>query len=102
MLGKVVWFNVKNGYGFIQGLEDHVDYFAHFSKIIAEPGHFRLLTKGDTVEFTAANADRGNGATKPQATNIKIIEEAMNEVFGTNANHDQRGPINGPGEYPVR
>jgi len=102
MLGKVVWFNVKNGYGFIQGLEDHVDYFAHFSKIIADPGHFRLLTKGDTVEFTSADADRGNGATKPQATNIKIIEEAIDEVFGTNANHNQRGFIQRTPEYPVR
>jgi cold shock CspA family protein len=101
MLGKVVWFNVKNGYGFIQGQEDRVDYFAHFSKIIAEPGDFRLLTKGDTVEFTAMEADRGNGQSKPQAVSIKIVEEAAHEVRGTNTDHNFRGQLKRSAERQV-
>ena len=79
MIGKVLWFNVKNGYGFVRGLADDVDYFAHFSKIIAEPGHFRLLQKGDTVEFEAQQVDRGLGITKPQALSIKVVEGGKDE-----------------------
>jgi cold shock CspA family protein len=102
MLGKVLWFNVKNGYGFISGLEDRVDYFAHFSKVIAEPGEFRLLNKGDLVEFQPVEADRGNGQSKPQAANIKIIEEAAcDEIRRTDTDHDQRRPIQRPPEHKI-
>jgi cold shock CspA family protein len=101
MLGKVVWFNVKNGYGFIKGHEDHLDYFAHFSKIIAEPGDFRLLTKGDTVEFTGVEADRGDGQSKPQAVSIKIVEEAAHEVRGTNTDYNFGRSFKRPTERQV-
>ena len=103
MLGKVVWFNVKNGYGFIRGLEDHVDYFAHFSKIVAEPGHFRLLNKGDTVEFSAVEADRGNGQSKPQATQIKILEgNDTDEILGTDVDCDFGGSLKHSSESSVQ
>lgn len=99
MIGKVVWFNVKNGYGFVRGA-DEVDYFAHFSKIIAEPGHFRLLQKGDTVEFEAQQVEREAGITKPQALNIKVVEGGKDESllreepssdFGRRVQHSTTG-----------
>ena len=73
MLGKVIWFDVKKGFGFIKG-EDNKDYFAHYSKIEAPLGEFRVLDEGETVSFEPAMADRG-GAQKPQATKIQRSKE---------------------------
>ena len=72
MKGTVVWFDVKKGFGFIKG-EDDIDYFAHFSKILAPDGEFRLLDEKEVVEFEPVSIDRGRGITKPQAINIKSI-----------------------------
>lgn len=69
MIGKVLWFDVKKGFGFIKA-EDGQDVFAHYSKIVAEPGEFRLLEEGEEVEFELFMSDRGNGAQKPQAKDI--------------------------------
>jgi CspA family cold shock protein len=71
--GKVLWFDVKKGFGFIKG-EDDVDYFAHFSKIQAPSGEFRLLEEGDDVEFEPFMAARQDGKEKPQAKMIKSIK----------------------------
>lgn len=85
-----MWFNVKNGYGFVRGLDDGKDYFAHFSKIVAEPGQFKLLQKGDTVDFTPSVADRGEGLVKPQALNIKVVEGGSHEILRDHADSDIR------------
>jgi len=70
MIGKVIWFDVKKGFGFIKS-EDGKDVFAHYSKILAEPGEFRLLEENEQVEFDLVMSDRGDGGQKPQAVNIK-------------------------------
>ena len=72
MVGKVLWFDVKKGFGFIKA-EDK-DYFVHYSKIQSPIGEFKVLCEGDTVEFEPFAADRGDGHTKLQAKNIKIVE----------------------------
>ena len=71
--GTTLWFDVKKGFGFIKG-EDGTDYFAHFSKINAPSGEFRLLEEGDEVEFEPFFAERGD-SKKPQAKEIKLINE---------------------------
>jgi CspA family cold shock protein len=71
--GVTLWFDVKKGFGFIKG-EDGIDYFAHFSKIIAPSGEFRLLEEGCPVEFEPFYAERG-AAKKPQAKEIRSIGE---------------------------
>lgn len=68
MIGKVLWFDVKKGFGFIRC--KGVDYFAHYSKIIAEEGEFRVLEQNEMVEFEPFTADRVEGS-KPQAKNIR-------------------------------
>ena len=72
MQGRVLWFDVKKGFGFIR-TPDSQDVFVHFSKIDSPPGEFRVLEQGERVEFDLFYADRGNGATKPQAKNVKRI-----------------------------
>ena len=69
--GVTLWFDVKKGFGFIKG-EDGVDYFAHFSKIIAPDGEFRLLEEGQKVEFEPFFVERGD-SKKPQAKDIRSI-----------------------------
>ena len=62
MQGKVKWFSVEKGYGFIER-EDGGDVFVHFSAI-QEDG-FKSLTEGQEVEFDIVDGARG-----PQAANV--------------------------------
>jgi CspA family cold shock protein len=63
LIGSVKWFDEKKGYGFIAREDGGKDVFAHFSDIVGTG--FRTLNKGDRVEFTLAESDRG-----PKAANI--------------------------------
>ena len=56
MKGTVKWFNNKKGYGFIIG-EDGNEYFAHFSKIVADG--YKSLEQNATVEFDKAESENG-------------------------------------------
>lgn len=62
MQGKVKWFNVEKGYGFIE-TEDGGDVFVHFSAIQTEG--FKTLEEGQSVEFDIVEGARG-----PQAANV--------------------------------
>jgi CspA family cold shock protein len=73
MIGKVLWFDVKKGFGFIRCEEDGSDVFVHYSKIQAEPGEFRLLEANENVEFEKFDADRGGADRKPQAKNVRKV-----------------------------
>lgn len=73
MVGKVLWFDVKKGWGFIRPTDpkdEIADVFVHFSKIQSPEGEFRILEPGEQVEFEVFYADRGD-TKKPQAKNVK-------------------------------
>ena len=78
MVGKVLWFDLKKGYGFIRS--EGQDVFVHYSKIVAPEGEFKQLEQHDFVEFDTFYSDRGNGVTKVQAINVKKIEGANDET----------------------
>jgi len=54
--GTVKWFSDRKGYGFI-AREEGEDVFVHFSEI--QQDGFRKLEKGQKVEFTLAEGDKG-------------------------------------------
>lgn len=54
--GKVKWFDVKKGWGFIKK-EDGEDIFVHYSAI-NEDG-FRFLDDGQEVEFEIVEGPKG-------------------------------------------
>ncbi|MFA4904458.1 MAG: cold shock domain-containing protein [Desulfobaccales bacterium] len=56
--GRVKWFDVKKGIGFIQR-EGAPDVFVHFSEIISV---IRSFEKGDAVEFTVKQGRQGPAA----------------------------------------
>ena len=64
MKGKVKWYNIRQGYGFIEG-EDGEDAFVHKSDI---PFWSIFLNKGDEVEYVKENTKSGL-----KATNLRIL-----------------------------
>lgn len=55
MKGIVKWYNVRKGYGFIQG-EDGKDLFVHKTDI---PFWTIFLNAGDRVEYTPKTTNKG-------------------------------------------
>ena len=60
MKGKVKWFNITKGFGFITG-EDNKEYFVHESEV--KQGS---IDENDEVIFDVAEGDKG-----PKAVNVK-------------------------------
>ena len=71
--GVVKWFDVKKGFGFIEGPNGGKDVFVHYSSIEGEG--FRSLKDGERVEYELADSDRG-----PQARSVRVVQsEAASE-----------------------
>lgn len=68
-VGKVIWFNAKNGYGFISWSISGVpqkDLFVHFSDIDCEG--FKTLNKEQEVFFSLGSNKHG----EPKAINVVV------------------------------
>ena len=58
--------SLKDGFGFINCVEDPDNIFFHYSALV--DGKFNDLVEGDTVSFTVENGERGE-----LATNVKKL-----------------------------
>jgi cold shock protein len=61
--GTVKWFNDSKGYGFIAPADGGKDLFVHHSNVAGDG--YKSLAEGATVEFEAAEGDKG-----PEARNV--------------------------------
>lgn len=71
MEGRVKWFNVDKGIGFIE-VQNQPDVFVTFSAI--EGSGFKRLTEDEQVSFVVVEGPRG-----PQAAHVKKIEISPEE-----------------------
>jgi len=60
MIGKVLWFNSKKGYGFIESGGN--DYFFHRVNVKSS-----VISEGDSVEFDVTEGEKG-----PKALNVEV------------------------------
>jgi len=65
-MGKVKWFNVAKGFGFIAPESGGKDVFVHFTAIQAEG--YKQLEEGQKVEFEVVTGKKG-----PQAANVVLV-----------------------------
>jgi cold shock protein len=63
--GKVKWFSVEKGYGFIEGEEE--GFLVHYTEIAGEG--FRTLEEGSEVEFEIVEGRRG----RKQAFRVEVV-----------------------------
>lgn len=68
--GKIKWFNIGKGYGFVTDEETGKDTFVHFSGI-KNGRTYTGLDAGDEVEFEIVEGKKG-----PQAENVVLVNEA--------------------------
>ena len=64
MKGTVKWYDIRKGYGFIQG-EDGTDVFVHKTVV---PFWNIFLNTGERVEYQIENSKQGK-----RATSIKML-----------------------------
>ena len=60
--GKVKWFNVQKGFGFIISEPDGKDVFVYHTVIEGEG--FKTLAENETVEYESEQSPKGLKATK--------------------------------------
>lgn len=65
--GKVKWFDVKKGYGFIELDDGSGHVFVHYTDIATEG--FKSLKEGDRVKFEISKTEKGK-----KAVNVVKIE----------------------------
>ena len=85
--GKVKWFNITKGYGFIIPDEGGKDIFVHRSKV-KEVGN--ILKEGQLVEY-----EIGEGRKGPEAINVTVTGSSAEEQVTSEVEEadDSRGNI---------
>ena len=73
MQGKVKWFSVEKGYGFIIPDNDGRDYYFNIKGIIGAD----MPSNGDEVSFDAVSP---KGKRGPVAKNIRILKKSIQQT----------------------
>ena len=83
-IGRVKWFSLEKGFGFISSEEGEDVYLA----ASALPSGIPTVKPGTKLEFGVAEGRRG-----PQALSVRIIEEPASVVANTRINADDLATI---------
>ena len=76
--GRVKWFNLKNGYGFITPVNENAlvtDIFVHHSSIFVSKNQYKYLTEGEYVDFDIEYTE--NSEHKYHATNVTGVARGL-------------------------
>lgn len=65
--GRIIWYEPKKGYGFIEATDGSGDYFVHFGDVA--PEHRATLNPGDRVRFEPGETPYG-----PRALRVRKCE----------------------------
>lgn len=68
--GKVKWFDVEKGYGFIEPEDGGKDVFVHRNNV-ENLGYNQGLEDGEKVEFDVEETDKGLSAVEVQSLEYK-------------------------------
>jgi len=66
--GKVKWFNITKGYGFIEPEGGGADAFVHITAV--QDAGIKELIEGQSIEYEMMPSKNGKGC----AMNLKLIE----------------------------
>jgi len=86
--GKIKWFNIPRGYGFIEREDDHPDVFVHQSAVVRpgrKPRYSLYLKGGEDVEFDVIEGLKGLEAaavTAPGGHELTMLGLKYNRRMG--------------------
>lgn len=105
VIGKVKWFNVKAGFGFINRNDNGLDVYAHYSAIVNKnPNHrVRSLADGELVQFNIIEGSKGSEAsdiTGLDGTSVQGSEYARPKTQTRANNGRARSLDNKPARKP--
>ena len=67
-IGRVKWFNTKNGYGFLEYKEG--DIFVHYTALVVSKAQCRYLVQGEYVEFSPAERTNDSSESRWTANDV--------------------------------
>ncbi|XP_063819283.1 Y-box-binding protein 1-like [Pseudophryne corroboree] len=83
VLGKVVWFHERRGYGFINRDDNKRNIFEHYTGI--QPNNprncFRSLRNGETVEFSLVKGEKGADAENVTSLGGAPVQGNKDEAY---------------------
>ena len=97
LTGRVKWFNVQNGFGFITPtipIENTDDVFVHHTSLIVTKDQYKYLVEGEYVEFALEPVNtREHSLHAVDITGINrgiLLCETRNNSLENTRNHSQK------------
>ncbi len=90
-IGRVKWFNTERGFGFIQSLDQSMEYFVHQRNINGNNGDLNGLKDGQLVSFDIQSSDPKG----LKAINVSPLSESTSPSLTASNASSNRGTNRG-------